>query len=77
MGKVELKFEIDEMLAEQMRAANIHAAILFEQALKAALGPEAAEKRAAAWATDNAEAIESHNRFVRDHGVFGEDLRSW
>lgn len=77
MGKSELKMEIDSHLLEQARAAEIQMTILFERALKAALGPAAAEERARKWAEDNAEAIASHNRFVDEHGAFGKEWRSW
>jgi antitoxin CcdA len=77
MGKAELKLQIDAHLLEQARAAQIDMALIAERALKAALGPAAAEERSRAWAQDNAEAIADHNRRIRESGVFGEDLRSW
>jgi len=39
--------------------------------------PEDAEARAKAWAEKNAKAIEEHRRRIDEHGVFGEDLRTW
>jgi antitoxin CcdA len=77
MGKEELKLEIDADLLAQARAAEIQLSLLLERALKAALGPDSAQKRADKWAAENADAIASHNQFVRDHGAFGEDLRGW
>jgi len=50
---------------------------LVASARSKAADPAGGDARAAAWAEENAEAIESHNRFVETHGVFGEDLRSW
>lgn len=29
------------------------------------------------WAEENAEAIASHEKFIEEFGVFGEDLRTW
>jgi antitoxin CcdA len=39
--------------------------------------PEAAEARARAWASENAEAIALHNARVAERGIFGDDLRRW
>ena len=50
---------------------------LVASAKRKALDPQRGERQAEAWAKDNAEAIASHNRFVEEHGVFGEDFRSW
>jgi antitoxin CcdA len=77
MGKEELKLEIDADLLAQARAAEVQLSLVMERALKIALGPEAAQERADKWAAESADAIASHNRFVRDHGAFGEDLRGW
>ena len=77
MGKAELKLEIDAHLLEQARAAQIDLALIAERALKAALGPAAAEERARKWAEDNAEAIADHNQRIATYGVFGDDLRTW
>lgn len=77
MGKAELKIEIDADLLKQARAANLQMTLLMERAVREALGPQAAEARARQWATDNAESIASHNRFVEEHGAFGAEWRSW
>jgi len=50
---------------------------LVESARRQAADPVGAEERAAAWRRDNAAAIASYNRYVEEHGVFGEDLRTW
>lgn len=39
--------------------------------------PEEAEARAKAWAEKNAEAIDEYRRRIEEHGVFGEDFRTW
>ncbi|HEX3920203.1 MAG TPA: type II toxin-antitoxin system CcdA family antitoxin [Caulobacteraceae bacterium] len=77
MGKTELRIEIDTLLLDQARTAELQVAIVVERALKAALGPAAAEERAKRWAAENAPAIEAHNRHVEEFGTFGEEWRSW
>jgi antitoxin CcdA len=77
MGKAELRIEIDALLLEQARAAEIQFSILMERALKEALGPSAADERAKRWAQDNAPSIDAHNRYVEEHGAFGAEWRSW
>ena len=77
MGKTELKLEIDATLLEQARAAEIQMTLLFERALKSALGEAAADERAKRWAEENAASIDAHNRFVDDYGAFGAERRSW
>jgi len=77
MPDAELKLQIDAHLLEQARAANLSLAVLLETALKAALGPEAAEERARRWAEENADAIKAYNERIKREGCFGEDLRTW
>ena len=77
MGKTELKIEIDEHLLEQARASELRMTLVIERALKAELGPAAAEERARRWTDENADAIASHNRFVEENGEFGREWRSW
>ncbi|HMM57609.1 MAG TPA: type II toxin-antitoxin system CcdA family antitoxin [Rudaea sp.] len=33
--------------------------------------------RAEQWLRDNREAIKAYNKFVEEHGVFGEEFRGW
>jgi antitoxin CcdA len=77
MGKVELKLEFDADLLEQARAAQLELSLMLERVVKQALGGDAAEERARRWAIENAEAINSHNRFVNEHGEFGANWRAW
>jgi antitoxin CcdA len=77
MGKTELKLEIDSLLLEQARAAEIQMTIVLERELKKALGEKAAWERARRWAEEHAATIEAHNRFVEEHGAFGQEWRSW
>ncbi|HEX7761759.1 MAG TPA: winged helix-turn-helix domain-containing protein [Caulobacteraceae bacterium] len=39
--------------------------------------PRESDRRAAAWAAENAEAIRVHNERIAERGIFGEDLRRW
>ena len=43
------------------------------------LAPTEAEawERARRWAEENRAFIESHNRYVEEHGAFGEGWRHW
>ena len=34
-------------------------------------------KRAEQWLAENREAIAAYNRYVEEHGVFGEEYRPW
>jgi antitoxin CcdA len=77
MGKTELRLEIDTLLLEQARAAEIQLTLVVERALKQALGPKAAEERARRWEQESAASIEAHNRFVDENGAFGAEWRSW
>ena len=77
MGKTELKLEIDAVLAEQARVAEIQMTLVLERALKAELGEAAAAERARRWASESAPSIEAHNRFVQAHGAFGAEWRNW
>ena len=77
MAKIELRVQVDEHLLEQARAADLRLTPAIEEALRAKLGAEASEERARRWAIENAEAIESHNRFVEQHGAFGSEWRAW
>ena len=35
------------------------------------------EEKTRRWQEENREAIEAHNRFIEEHGIFGEEFRSW
>lgn len=78
MGKAELKIDAD-LLAEA-QAAGVKVEQVAETALRIALSKaarEAEDERAAKWAAENAEAIEAHRAQIEQHGVFGEDFRTW
>ena len=80
MGKVELDIGIDPELLAQAKRLGIAVAGMSETQLRLHLqkvDPAGAEERARRWAEENAEVIASLNRFVDEHGVFGDDLRTW
>lgn len=79
MGKVELKIEIDPEVLRKAQATGVDVTAVVEAALGQAASDRtaAAEERARQWATENAEAIASHNRFVEENGAFGAEWRSW
>ena len=80
MGKVELDIGIDPELLAQAKRLGISVAGMSETQLRLHLqkiDPAGAEERARRWAEENAEAIKELNRFVEEHGAFGDDLRTW
>ncbi|KQY27349.1 post-segregation antitoxin CcdA [Caulobacter sp. Root487D2Y] len=80
MGKVELDIGIDPELLAQAKRLGISVAGMSETQLRLHLqkiDPAGAEERARRWSQENAEAIKELNRFVEEHGAFGDDLRTW
>jgi antitoxin CcdA len=45
--------------------------------LNKALAEIVKRKRAERWLAENREAIDAYNRYVEEHGVFGEEYRQW
>lgn len=61
----DLLFRIKEM--------DINISATLEKALIGELKKAEAER----WATDNKKAIKKYNKFVEDHGCFGDEFRSF
>lgn len=61
----DLLFRIKEM--------DINISATLEKALIGELKKAEAER----WATDNKRAIQKYNKFVEDHGCFGDEFRSF
>lgn len=71
---------IDPELLAQARRLGLSMAGLSETQLRLHLqkiDPAGAEERARRWAEENAEAIKEHNRFVEEHGLLSDHLRTW
>ena len=80
MGKVELDIGIDPDLLAQAKRLEISVAGMSETQVRLHLqkvDPAGAEERARRWAEENAEAIEEHNRFIEEHGLLSDHLRTW
>ena len=56
-------------LPEAARACDINSSASLEHRLR--------QHRREEWLTKNAEGIEAHNRDVKEHGSFGDTLRSF
>ena len=80
MGKVELDIGIDSELLAQAKRLGISVAGMSETQLRLHLqkvDPAGAEERARRWAEENADAIKEHNRFIEEHGLLSDHLRTW
>ena len=80
MGKVELNIEIEPELLAQAKRLGLSVTGLSEVQLRLLLqrvDPAGAEERARRWAAENAEAIDEHNRFIAEHGLLSDHLRTW
>ena len=80
MGKVELDIGIDPELLAQAKRLGIAVGGMSETQLRLLLqkvDPAGVEERARRWAADNAEAIAEHNRFIEEHGLLSDHLRTW
>ena len=71
---------IDPELLAQAQRLGISVAGFSETQLRLHLqkiDPAGAEERARRWSEENAEAIAEHNRFVEEHGLLSDYLRTW
>lgn len=64
---------INEDLLRQARALGIN----LSQTLEAGLEARLREARAKAWAEENRDAIDAYNRYVAEHGVWSDGLRTF
>lgn len=60
-------------LLKRSRALNINLSATLEQALKAKLAENLAEK----WKSENKNAIQAYNEFVETHGCFSDEFREF
>lgn len=71
---------IDPELLAQAQRLGISITGMSETQLRLHLqkvDPAGAEERARRWAEENAKAIAEHNRFVEEHGLLSDYLRTW
>lgn len=60
-------------LLEHARAMKLN----LSQVLEGKLEELVRQHRAEQWRSENREAIAAYNKFVEEHGVFGEEFRAW
>jgi antitoxin CcdA len=77
MGKIELKLDVDESVLRQVEEAGLDPSAVALSALAKAARRQDEDRRARAWAEENAEAIAAHRERIEKYGVFGDDLRTW
>lgn len=68
-----VNLSIDADLLAEAKAAGTNLSALLEQALQERLSAGRIER----WKLENRPAIESHNRLVREHGLFSDDWRKF
>ncbi len=68
-----VNLSVNEDLLAQARALGIN----LSQTLETELEHRVRQAKAKAWAEENAEAIESHRRFIERHGVWSDGLRTF
>ncbi|SOB75524.1 antitoxin CcdA [Marinobacter sp. LV10R510-11A] len=64
---------VNSDLLSKTRALNINLSATLERALR----EELAKRKAAQWADENRAAITSYNKFVEQHGCFGDEFREF
>ena len=67
--KKSVNLSLNSDLLKKSKAMNINLSATLEQALKDLLARDRAEK----WQEENKNAIKSYNRFIDEHGCFGEE----
>jgi antitoxin CcdA len=73
MAKKAVNLSVDAALLAKAKAARLNLSALLEEALSRQLRAEE-ERR---WRQENRAAIEAANGFAQEHGLFGEDVRSF
>lgn len=74
MGKKRaVNVSLDAELVTRAKALDIN----LSRALEPGLREIVRELEMERWKDENREAIESFGRYIEEHGVFGEEWRSW
>jgi antitoxin CcdA len=76
-GKSRPKRAVNLSVDAEILAAAKALGINLSQVLEDELRKRTREAREAKWREENRDAMESFNRFVEEHGIFGEEFRSW
>lgn len=63
----------DEILLDEAKSYGLNLSEVFADALE----KRVREERARRWKEENAEAIESLNEYIAEHGCFGDTVRRW
>jgi post-segregation antitoxin (ccd killing protein) len=81
MGKVELKIEVDEATLEFLRSAGFDVEGMTLEMLASAVrrlqDDQRGQAAADAWAAENKMALQIMRERIEQHGVIGEDFRTW
>jgi antitoxin CcdA len=64
---------VDAAVLEEAKALQLN----LSQTLEAELRRLTQAARKQAWAEENKAAMEEHNRFVEENGIWSEEFRSW
>jgi antitoxin CcdA len=71
------KRAVNVSIQEEILAEAKTMKINLSQVLEDELRKRVRETRAARWAEENREAIESYNRFIEKHGIWSKKYRRW
>lgn len=71
MGKARVNLTVSEELVREARAAGVN----LSGALEEALTEKLRVARWSRWREENAQAVQSYNDHVAEHGVFGRRFR--
>ena len=64
---------IDAEILAEAKAMGIN----LSQTLEGQLRKQVTAEKNRRWSEENKEAIEAHNRFIEEHGIWSEKYRSW
>ena len=71
------KRAVNVSIDEEILAAAKAQGINLSQTLEDILRKLTQEARDAKWQEENREALEAHNRFIEEHGIWSKKYRSW
>lgn len=71
--KRSLNVSIDEEIVREAKAMGLN----LSQTLEDELRKQVREEKIRRFQEEHKEAIESHNRFIQEHGIWSKKYRSW